>query len=120
MRMYYVRCIIQVENGQHDHFRQLERILVLLDSRLADRSFKNFHVKFGHVEGMSTRHGDVVFLRDILDEAKALTLQTMKTKESKFFFNRYNLIAIKLFMCLILVNIISRSKSILTKHLFYF
>ena len=42
------------------------------------------HIRFGRVEGMSTRKGEVVFLKDILDEAQDRVLQTMNQKDSKW------------------------------------
>ena len=50
-----------------------------LSSRLAD----DVHIRFGRVEGMSTRKGQVVFLKDILDEAQHRVLDTMKEKDSE-------------------------------------
>jgi len=79
---HFVVLFIKVENGQHSHFKQLVRTL----SRLGHDWVSNMtdlHVKFGRIEGMSTRRGQVVFLRDILDEAKYHMLETMKSKTSK-------------------------------------
>ncbi|XP_018325426.1 probable arginine--tRNA ligase, mitochondrial [Agrilus planipennis] len=63
-RMYYV-----VENGQNDHFHALQTILHMLDMPWTDRLR---HVKFGRIHGMSTRKGNVVFLKDILDEMREI------------------------------------------------
>jgi len=61
----------------------LLRTLVHLGHRwAADWTLDEFHIKFGRIEGMSTRQGNVVFLRDILDEAKQRTLDKMKATTS--------------------------------------
>ena len=52
-------------------------------SLVVTRPLGDFHVKFGLVEGMSTRKGEVVFLKDILDEAKHRMMDVMREKESK-------------------------------------
>lgn len=67
--MYYV-----VDNSQTDHFKNLTNILYQMDLPWACRIH---HVKFGRVRGLSTRKGNAVFLKNILDEAKEL----MKTKQ---------------------------------------
>jgi len=75
---------VEVDSGQHDHFKQLLRSLVHLGhSWAADWTIDEFHVKFGHVDGMSTRRGNVVFLRDILDEAQHRTLDKMNATHSQ-------------------------------------
>lgn len=66
-KMYYV-----VENGQSDHLSSLFKILQKLGYSWANDLH---HVKFGRVRGMSTRRGNVVFLRDILDEARVIMQQ---------------------------------------------
>lgn len=63
-RMYYV-----AGNEQHLHFQLLFAIAKALGVRNADNLH---HVKFGRVEKMSTRKGNVVFLNDILDEIQEL------------------------------------------------
>lgn len=63
-RMYYV-----VGNEQHQHFQALFQIVDRLGVLDAD---KLRHIKFGRVEKMSTRKGNVVFLTDLLDEIKEL------------------------------------------------
>lgn len=60
-KIYYI-----VDNGQNDHFVALKSIASNLG---LPESLIN-HVKFGMIKGMSTRRGSVVFLRDILDEAR--------------------------------------------------
>ena len=44
----------------------------------------DMHIRFGRVEGMSTRKGEVVFLKDILEEAQHRMLETMNQKDSKW------------------------------------
>ena len=74
-----------MENGQHDHFNQLLRTLVCLGHDwAADWSIDEFHIKFGRIEGMSTRRGNVVFLRDVLDELKHCTLDRMNATDSQY------------------------------------
>jgi len=75
-KMYYV-----VAMQQNLHFQQLFAIL----SKMNYEWVKNCtHVSFGLVKGMSTRKGEVVFLQDILDEAKQTMLEEMKKNEAKF------------------------------------
>ncbi|KAK2193859.1 hypothetical protein NP493_5g16017 [Ridgeia piscesae] len=76
-KMYYV-----VENGQQMHFKQLVYGLRMLGCDWAGVPPTQFHVKFGRIEGMSTRRGQVVFLRSILDEAQARMIDSMKSKET--------------------------------------
>jgi len=72
-----------VETSQHDHFKQLLRTLVHLGHDwAADWTIDQVHVKFGRIEGMSTRQGNVVFLKDVLDEAKQRTLDKIKATSS--------------------------------------
>ncbi|XP_054271548.1 probable arginine--tRNA ligase, mitochondrial [Macrosteles quadrilineatus] len=61
-KMLYV-----VDNSQNQHFSALKQVLKKLDYDWADNVE---HVKFGRVKGMSSRKGQVIFLEDILDEAK--------------------------------------------------
>jgi len=51
----------------------------------AEWPLEQFHIKFGRIDGMSTRRGDVVLLRDVLDVAKLHTLDRMKATHSKHF-----------------------------------
>lgn len=66
-RMFYL-----ADNSQHDHFANLKLILQKLDLPFANRIQ---HVKFGRVRGMSSRRGNAVFLKDILDECRELVVQ---------------------------------------------
>ncbi|XP_052230093.1 probable arginine--tRNA ligase, mitochondrial [Dreissena polymorpha] len=70
-----------VENGQHLHFEHMYGVINTLPE-YRDRLNADLHVKFGRVEGMSTRQGNVVFLKDILDEARNRMTQTLKTKST--------------------------------------
>ena len=74
----------QVENSQHAHFEQLILTLRRLGHPWAQRPLSDFHIKFGRVEGMSSRRGEVVLLRDILDEAKRRMADTMAAKQSMY------------------------------------
>lgn len=40
------------------------------------------HVAFGRVQGMSTRRGEVVFLEDVLEEARNRMLNNMRQSKS--------------------------------------
>lgn len=57
-----------VENGQTDHFRACFQTTSKLNEDIKESRLK--HVKFGRIHGMSTRKGQAVFLKDLLDEAK--------------------------------------------------
>ncbi len=51
---------------QRDHFRQLFSVLTRMGLDWAERYT---HVSFGHVEGLSTRAGQVIFLEEVLQTA---------------------------------------------------
>lgn len=73
-RLHYV-----VENGQGDHFIALKHILKEMSMPWSDNIV---HVKFGRVHGMSTRKGEAIFLKDILDEACDRARQGQETSKS--------------------------------------
>ncbi|KAM6915753.1 putative arginine--tRNA ligase, mitochondrial [Xenentodon cancila] len=66
--------IYVTDKSQENHFSQLFQILLAMGHSWADGCR---HVSFGLVQGMKTRTGDVVFLEDVLDEARARMLQNM-------------------------------------------
>ncbi|KAM9355296.1 putative arginine--tRNA ligase, mitochondrial [Pholidichthys leucotaenia] len=74
--------IYVTDKSQENHFSQLFQILSAMGHSWADSCR---HVSFGLVKGMKTRTGEVVFLEDVLDEARARMLhnmsQTNTTKE---------------------------------------
>ncbi|KAF7230803.1 transcript variant X2 [Nothobranchius furzeri] len=73
--------IYVTDKSQENHFSQLFQILVTMGHSWAERCQ---HVSFGLVQGMKTRTGDVVFLEDVLDEARARMLHNMnQTSTSK-------------------------------------
>ncbi|KAM4042175.1 putative arginine--tRNA ligase, mitochondrial isoform 1-T1 [Anomaloglossus baeobatrachus] len=67
------------DKSQQKHFQNLFKILKMLGK---DKVNHCHHVMFGRVQGMQTRRGDVVFLEDVLDEARARMLQNMAKTES--------------------------------------
>eukprot|EP00029_Vermamoeba_vermiformis_P006564 TRINITY_DN2607_c0_g1_i1.p1 TRINITY_DN2607_c0_g1~~TRINITY_DN2607_c0_g1_i1.p1 ORF type:complete len:590 (+),score=236.05 TRINITY_DN2607_c0_g1_i1:461-2230(+) len=69
-KMFYV-----VAAQQDLHFRQVFKLLELMGY---DWVNKCEHINFGMVKGMSTRKGTVVFLEDMLNEAKEIMLEKMK------------------------------------------
>ncbi|XP_004083463.1 probable arginine--tRNA ligase, mitochondrial [Oryzias latipes] len=66
--------IYVTDKSQANHFSQLFQILGAMGHPWADRCR---HLPFGLVQGMKTRTGDVVFLEDVLDEARARMLHNM-------------------------------------------
>ncbi|KAK3746908.1 hypothetical protein RRG08_030319 [Elysia crispata] len=76
-RMHYV-----VDQGQRGHFTKLLHILNKLDVPWAAQPIDIVHIKFGRVKGMSTRRGKVVFLRDVLDEAKSRVIESMRARST--------------------------------------
>lgn len=69
--------IYVVENAQTDHFNSLFGTLNQMEVPWAN---KLRHVKFGRIHGMSTRTGNVVFLKDILDKTREIMV--MKQQNS--------------------------------------
>ncbi|XP_022051300.1 probable arginine--tRNA ligase, mitochondrial [Acanthochromis polyacanthus] len=66
--------IYVTDKSQENHFSQLFQILRSMGHSWAQRCR---HVSFGLVQGMKTRTGEVVFLEDVLDEARARMLHNM-------------------------------------------
>lgn len=77
-RMFYV-----VDHGQSDHFQTLFEMGRKVNVAHIDGAE---HVKFGRIQGMSTRKGNVVFLKNILDEAKEIMQQKQRQTSSNSFF----------------------------------
>lgn len=74
--MYYV-----VDNAQAKHFTYLLEILKRMKMPWAERLK---HVKFGRLQGMRTRRGNVMFLEDILDTARDISKQKQVASSSTF------------------------------------
>ncbi|EDV24582.1 uncharacterized protein TRIADDRAFT_56525 [Trichoplax adhaerens] len=72
--MYYV-----TSSAQNLHFQHLFKILNLSGYNWVKNCY---HVDFGMVKGMSTRTGNVVFLQDILDDAKERMMKTLSRKHN--------------------------------------
>ena len=68
--MFYV-----VDNSQGTHFNNLFEILRKLNCSWADSCQ---HVKFGKIQGLSTRKGSIVYLTDILEEATSIMLENQE------------------------------------------
>lgn len=75
------RMIYVVASQQDLHLQQLFKILELLKFDWADRVQ---HVNFGMVLGMSSRKGTVVFLDDILADARDKMHEVMRKNEDKY------------------------------------
>ncbi|KAK9531363.1 hypothetical protein VZT92_010792 [Zoarces viviparus] len=71
--------IYVTDKSQANHFHQLFHILLAMGHSWADRCE---HVPFGLVLGMNTRRGEVVFLEDVLDEARARMLHNMNQSKT--------------------------------------
>lgn len=86
-----------VDNSQTDHFSSLIEIVKRFNKECAERCK---HVKFGRIKGMSTRSGNVVFLNDILDEAKQKMYDQQLKSKSKYY--HFLLILVKSFFLFII------------------
>lgn len=73
-RFKFHKMLYVVDNAQTDHFDALKQILSKLKHSWANNIE---HVKFGRINGMSTRKGTAIFLTDVLDEA----YQRMRSKQ---------------------------------------
>ncbi|XP_025949214.1 probable arginine--tRNA ligase, mitochondrial isoform X3 [Dromaius novaehollandiae] len=67
------------DKSQSNHFQHLFQILKLMGYDWAERCQ---HVSFGLVQGMKTRRGEVIFLEDVLDEARSRMLQNMASAKT--------------------------------------
>jgi arginyl-tRNA synthetase len=65
-KYHFEKSLYVVGVPQKLHFQQLGRVLERMGY---DWSRRMVHVDFGHILGMSTRRGEVVFLQDVIDEA---------------------------------------------------
>uniref|UniRef100_A0A8C0G6G6 Probable arginine--tRNA ligase, mitochondrial n=1 Tax=Chelonoidis abingdonii TaxID=106734 RepID=A0A8C0G6G6_CHEAB len=78
--LYITRQVfVYTDKSQHTHFEQLFQILKLMGYQWAERCQ---HVSFGLVQGMKTRKGEVVFLEDVLNEARSRMLQNMASAKT--------------------------------------
>ncbi|XP_059355238.1 probable arginine--tRNA ligase, mitochondrial isoform X1 [Carassius carassius] len=74
-RFGFDEMIYVTDKSQTVHFQQLFHILRAMGHQWAERCV---HVAFGLVQGMSTRRGEVVFLEDVLEEARSRMLNNMR------------------------------------------
>ncbi|EJD38411.1 arginyl-tRNA synthetase [Auricularia subglabra TFB-10046 SS5] len=75
------KMIYVVSSQQDRHLAQFFKLLALMGYEWAAWLE---HVSFGLVQGMSTRKGTVVFLDEIIREAAAKVLETMRKDEQKY------------------------------------
>jgi len=74
-KMFYV-----VASSQSIHFQKMFKLLELLGYEW----YKNcVHVAFGLVEGMSTRDGNVIFLKDVLEQARKSMFHVIETNKKE-------------------------------------
>lgn len=83
-RLKFDKIIYVVDNAQTDHFVALfhtaGKAMPDLDGRMQ-------HIKFGRIKGMSTRQGTVVFLKDVLDEAREMMKLRQIQSPSEYLMN---------------------------------
>lgn len=80
-RFRFDQIYYMVDNAQTDHFKAINSIGTKIKAPWAGRVQ---HIKFGRIRGMSTRKGNVVFLKDILDEARDIMKEKQMQSKSKF------------------------------------
>ena len=74
--MYYV-----VDNGQAEHFTNLFKLCEKLE---ISKNKILRQIKFGKINGMKTRKGNVIFLKDVIDEARERVLAKQQSTKSNF------------------------------------
>jgi arginyl-tRNA synthetase len=74
------KLLYVVGTGQSLHFQQLFKVIDLMGDGFAKDCV---HVNFGLVKGMSTRKGNVIYLEELLDEAKQRALDCMRSTVEK-------------------------------------
>lgn len=79
-RFRFAKSLYVVGVEQRQHFDQLRRAIAAMGLRFAERMT---HVHFGRVHGMSTRKGNVVFLDEVLDEARDRAREKMLGDEAE-------------------------------------
>ena len=88
-RYKYNRSLYVVGSGQADHFRQMIKVMALIEEKEGiaetDRiSSRITHVEFGWVKfgekTMSTRRGNIVLLEEVLDQAIAIAGDKIREK----------------------------------------
>ncbi|XP_073967397.1 arginyl-tRNA synthetase, mitochondrial isoform X2 [Choristoneura fumiferana] len=80
-RYNFSEMLYVVDNAQTDHFAALFEIVKQVNNEFINGCK---HIKFGRIKGMSTRSGNVVFLNNILDEAKSKMYdQQMESKNTR-------------------------------------
>ncbi|XP_022622692.1 probable arginine--tRNA ligase, mitochondrial [Seriola dumerili] len=78
-KYHFDEMIYVTDKSQANHFHQLFQILLSMGHSWAERCQ---HVPFGLVQGMKTRTGEVVFLEDVLNEARTRMLDNMSQSKT--------------------------------------
>tara|TARA_B100001167_G_scaffold190048_1_gene155924 strand:- start:88 stop:1782 length:1695 start_codon:yes stop_codon:yes gene_type:complete len=76
----FEKLLYVVGTAQSLHFRQLFKVLELMGEAWAGDCM---HVNFGLVQGMSSRKGNVIYLEELLDEAKRRAQEYMNANVDK-------------------------------------
>jgi arginyl-tRNA synthetase len=78
---HFHKAIYVVGSAQRDHFKQVFKVIEMLDDDYADRLV---HVEFGWIkfkdEAMSSRKGTIIFLQDVIDTAAEKATEIIKEK----------------------------------------
>uniref|UniRef100_A0A674E5E7 Probable arginine--tRNA ligase, mitochondrial n=1 Tax=Salmo trutta TaxID=8032 RepID=A0A674E5E7_SALTR len=82
-RYNFDEMIYVTDKSQGIHFQQLFQILLAMGHSCHNTNNRLCqHVPFGLVQGMKTRLGEVVFLEDVLDEARGRMLRNMSQSKT--------------------------------------
>ncbi|NLO74635.1 MAG: arginine--tRNA ligase, partial [candidate division WS1 bacterium] len=71
----FTACLYVIGTPQALHMRQLRAVLVKLGYEWAEGIE---HVNFGHIQGMKTREGNLIFLEEVLSEAAQRSRQKIE------------------------------------------